>query len=76
MMVVFKVNLPNDILIEKIEETRETMILAGLKLGFTHQDTVRLSTQLDHLLNELHKRGDTSLLHYAFSKEAKVYMYY
>ncbi len=59
--LVFKVNFPNNKLIEKIEETRENMIVAGLNLGFTHQDTVLLSTKLDHLLNELHNRENNFL---------------
>jgi Spo0E like sporulation regulatory protein len=42
-------------LIEEIEVTRKNMVLVGLGNGFTHPDTIKLSHQLDDLLNNLSK---------------------
>ncbi|UOE93779.1 aspartyl-phosphate phosphatase Spo0E family protein [Alkalihalobacillus sp. LMS39] len=36
-----------------IEEKRKEMIICGMELGFTHPKTLKVSTELDRLLNEL-----------------------
>ncbi|WP_420865917.1 Spo0E family sporulation regulatory protein-aspartic acid phosphatase [Bacillus coahuilensis] len=39
-----------------IENKRKEMILVGLRKGLTHKDTLRLSRELDDLLNIYQKR--------------------
>lgn len=41
------------VLLENIESTRKSMILVGAAFGLTHPETIKLSQQLDQLLNEL-----------------------
>ena len=42
-------------LLKEIEVTRKSMVSTGMKLGFTHTSTIKLSHHLDDLLNELSK---------------------
>lgn len=43
--------------LKEIEKLRKKMIESGMTNGFTHRKTIRLSKQLDGLLNKL-KRGE------------------
>lgn len=39
-------------MIEMINETREKMVDAGLRFGYTAPETLALSVELDELINE------------------------
>jgi hypothetical protein len=39
-------------LIYELEKKREEMVESGMSLGFTHPETVKLSQELDELLNK------------------------
>lgn len=41
----------SDIILKKLENTREKMIQCGLEKGFLNDETIRLSRKLDQLLN-------------------------
>lgn len=46
----------NGNLVEEIEVTRQNMMLVGMEYGLTHSDTLKLSTKLDQLLNDLYRQ--------------------
>ncbi|MDZ5472186.1 aspartyl-phosphate phosphatase Spo0E family protein [Bacillus sp. 31A1R] len=48
----------DDRLLTQIERKRMELITAGLSKGFTDALTVKLSTELDHLLNQLTKNSE------------------
>lgn len=50
---MMSVHKNSTILLEEIELTRKSLILIGAIYGLTHPKTVKLSQQLDQLLNEL-----------------------
>ncbi|MBO1511845.1 aspartyl-phosphate phosphatase Spo0E family protein [Metabacillus bambusae] len=54
--------LSNRKLVEEIEATRQSMISIGLEYGLTHSYTVKLSTKLDDLLNELLKTNNREIV--------------
>lgn len=41
----------SDVILKKLEQTREKMIQSGLEKGFLNDETIRLSRKLDQLLN-------------------------
>lgn len=41
----------SDVILKKLEQTREKMIQSGLENGFLNDETIRLSRKLDQLLN-------------------------
>lgn len=47
--------LPHEEVQFKIEEIRNQMIDAGLLKGLTHPDTIKISQELDLLMNEYQK---------------------
>lgn len=47
-------------LLEEIEVTRKSLIVIGDIYGLTHPETVKLSQQLDQLLNELDESEHTN----------------
>ncbi|MER2169660.1 MAG: aspartyl-phosphate phosphatase Spo0E family protein [Psychrobacillus psychrodurans] len=43
-------------ILKKLEYTREKMIQSAIENGVTNRETIRLSEELDHLLNEFHSQ--------------------
>mgnify|MGYP003430139767 FL=1 len=41
---------------KRLEYTREKMIQSAIENGVTNRETIRLSEELDHLLNEFHSQ--------------------
>lgn len=41
----------SEVVLKKLEQTREKMIQCGLEKGFLNDETIRLSRKLDYLLN-------------------------
>lgn len=41
----------SELVLQKLEKTREKMIQCGLEKGFLNDETIRLSRKLDDLLN-------------------------
>ncbi|MBQ0139562.1 MAG: aspartyl-phosphate phosphatase Spo0E family protein [Kurthia sp.] len=41
----------SEVVLKKLEQTREKMIQCGLENGFLNDETIRLSRKLDQLLN-------------------------
>jgi len=41
----------SELVLQKLEQTREKMIQCGLEKGFLNDETIRLSRKLDDLLN-------------------------
>lgn len=41
----------SEVILKKLEHTREKMIQCGLEKGFLNDETILLSRKLDHLLN-------------------------
>lgn len=41
----------SEVVLKKLEQTREKMIQCGLEKGFLNDETIRLSKKLDQLLN-------------------------
>ncbi|GEK31410.1 hypothetical protein KZO01_17190 [Kurthia zopfii] len=41
----------SELVLKKLEQTREKMIQCGLEKGFLNDETIRLSRKLDDLLN-------------------------
>ncbi len=45
------VKIMSEVVLKKLEQTREKMIQCGLEKGFLNAETIRLSRKLDDLLN-------------------------
>ncbi|MBD7942912.1 MULTISPECIES: aspartyl-phosphate phosphatase Spo0E family protein [Psychrobacillus] len=43
-------------ILNRLETTREKMIQSAIENGVTNRETIRLSEELDHLLNEFHSQ--------------------
>ena len=43
-------------ILNRLEYTREKMIQSAIENGVTNGETIRLSEELDHLLNEFHSQ--------------------
>ncbi|MEO4054303.1 aspartyl-phosphate phosphatase Spo0E family protein [Solibacillus sp. CAU 1738] len=43
--------------LKQLERTREMMIQSGLKKGLLNAETIRLSKELDHLMNKYAKEA-------------------
>ncbi|MCM3358981.1 MULTISPECIES: aspartyl-phosphate phosphatase Spo0E family protein [unclassified Psychrobacillus] len=43
-------------ILKRLEYTREKMIQSAIENGVTNRETIRLSEELDHLLNEFHSQ--------------------
>ena len=43
-------------IIKRLEYTREKMIQSAIENGVTNRETIRLSEEIDHLLNEFHSQ--------------------
>ena len=55
-------------ILQQLELRRQMMIDCGLQYGFLNEKTIRLSRQLDRLINLYEKQQSTSLLCEAQSK--------